>query len=112
MPGEREILLAGIYNLGFLALGGDVCRFLDWWQERLSWDCVIAPEQGLFVDQRWMDFVPGCFDHVILRDPSYNVAYWNVHSRPVRWTGIQYEVAGRPLGSFISAGSRPIVRMN
>ena len=62
-----------MYNLGFLALGGDVSGFLDWWQERLSWDCVIAPDQGFFVDQRWMDFVPGCFDHVILRDPSYNV---------------------------------------
>ena len=107
MPGEREILLAGMYNLGFLALGGDVSRFLDWWQERLSWDCVIAPEQGLFVDQRWMDFVPGCFDHVILRDPSYNVAYWNLHCRPVRWTGTRYEVRGRPLRFFHFSGFSP-----
>ena len=107
MPGEREILLAGMYNLGFLALGGDASRFLDWWQERLSWDCVIAPDQGFFVDQRWMDFVPGCFDHVILRDPSYNVAYWNVHSRPVRWTGTRYEVAGRPLRFFHFSGFSP-----
>lgn len=107
MPGEREILLAGMYNLGFLALGGDVSRFLDWWQERLSWDCVIAPDQGLFVDQRWMDFVPGCFDHVILRDPSYNVAYWNVHGRPLRWTGTRYEVSGRPLRFFHFSGFSP-----
>ena len=35
----------------------------------------------MFTDQRWIDFVPSLFDHFILKDPTYNVAYWNLHER-------------------------------
>ena len=35
----------------------------------------------MFTDQRWVDFVPSFFDHYILKDPGYNVAYWNLHGR-------------------------------
>ena len=52
-----------------------------WWQERLRRDSISAPEQMLFTDQRWIDLVPGYFDHGVLRDPGYNVAYWNLDSR-------------------------------
>ena len=37
----------------------------------------------MFTDQRWIDFVPSFFDHHILKDPGYNVAYWNLHGREV-----------------------------
>ena len=60
-PNEQDILIAGAYNLGFLGLRDD--RFgaflLDWWGERLETDCIVDPERGFFVDQRWMDLVPG-----------------------------------------------------
>ncbi|MGB7051148.1 MAG: methyltransferase domain-containing protein [Acidimicrobiales bacterium] len=54
-----------------------------------------------------MDFVPGMFDSVIVRDPEYNVAYWNLHSRLFRWTGERYEVDGRPLAFFHFSGYSP-----
>ena len=34
-------------------------RSCAWWCERLARDCVEAAEPGLFVDQKWVDFVPG-----------------------------------------------------
>ena len=42
-------------------------------------DCIVDPERGFFVDQRWMDLVPGLAeDFHLLRDPGFNVAYWNL----------------------------------
>ena len=39
--------------------GAEVDQLLDWWSERLATDCLVAPERGYFVDQRWMDLAPG-----------------------------------------------------
>ncbi len=83
---EHDILKSGVYNLGFLGLrnGLESERLLRWWSDKLYHHCIVAIEQNLFVDQRWMDLVPGLFDGVrILRDPGYNVAYWNLHERSV-----------------------------
>jgi len=83
-PSEQAILLAGTYNLGFIGLSdtADARRFLIWWQDRLRWDCRVDPANGFFVDQRFVDFVPGLFDDVgVLRHPGYNVAYWNLATR-------------------------------
>ncbi len=101
---DRTILASGIYNLGFVGVGQSAQAFLDFWQERLRRECVIDPPNMRFVDQRWVDFVPGIFDHVIVRDPEYNVAYWNLHGRALRWTGRTYEVNGRPLAFFHFSG--------
>jgi len=80
-PGERDFLLSGIYNLGFLgiAFGERTLRFVDWWHRRLEHFCLHAVDKGLFVDQRWMDLAPAFLDRVdVLREPGWNVAYWNL----------------------------------
>ena len=104
---DRTILGSGVYNLGFIGVGGTARPFLAYWQERLRRECVMCPERMRFVDQRWVDFVPGLFDHAIVRDPQYNVAYWNLHGRTVRLTDTGYEVNGRPLGFFHFSGYSP-----
>src|SRR5262249_32297517 len=74
---EIDILRAGTYNLGFLALaaGATTDAFLEWWKKRLYTGCRIDLDHGMHVDQKWVDLVPGFFDDVfILRDPGYNVA--------------------------------------
>lgn len=109
-PSETDILIAGAYNLGFvgLAAGPATEEMLDWWSERLESDCVVAPERGLFVDQRWMDFAPGLVPSLhVLRDPGYNVAYWNLPTRTVRREGEGYTVNGRPLRFFHFSGYDP-----
>ena len=106
-PSEIQVLQSGAYNLGFIAVGSKTTRFLDWWAERLRRHCIAAPEQGFFVDQRWVDFVPGYFDHYILKDPGCNVAYWNLFNRNLVWDGTHYQVNDKPLRFFHFSGFAP-----
>lgn len=110
VPSELEILRAGSYNLGFIGVpAGDQGRFLlRWWQERLRTDCRVDFAAGLFVDQRWIDLVPGLLDDVaILRLSSLNVAYWNLPTRSVTRAGDGYAVDGLPLRFFHFSGFDP-----
>lgn len=107
MPSERDLLIAGTYNLGFLGVGRSGAPFLEWWAERLRRDCINAVEEGYFVDQRWIDLVPSYFPHSVLRDPGCNVAYWNLPNRLVQngaQNGNGYRVDGEPLRFFHFSG--------
>jgi glycosyltransferase involved in cell wall biosynthesis len=106
-PGDLDILRSGAYNLGFIALSrcGQWEEFLHWWQRKVYSGCVVEPENGLFVDQRWIDLVPGLFSSVsILNDPGYNVAYWNFKGRDLQAGPEGYTVNGRPLAFFHFSG--------
>src|SRR2546427_463517 len=86
---EREltVLRSGVYNAGCVGVseGTAAQQFLDWWQDRLYDHCQHNVAQGMMFDQRWLDLSPAFFDDVyILRDSSYNVAYWNLPERNVR----------------------------
>ncbi|MFL5844081.1 MAG: glycosyltransferase family 4 protein [Solirubrobacteraceae bacterium] len=112
-PSENDILIAGTYNLGYLGLGDtDQARdMLDWWSERLERHCLIDPARGFFVDQRWIDLVPGRYDRTeIYRDPGHDVAYWNLPHREVGLDGGRYTVNGRPLRFFHFSGFDPRTR--
>jgi glycosyltransferase involved in cell wall biosynthesis len=110
-PGELDIRRAGTYNLGFCALRNtnNVQSMLRWWQGKLQRDCIIAHDRGIFVDQSWIDLVPGLFQNVrILRHPGYNIAYWNIAQRPVTLEGDQVLVCGQPLVFFHFSGLNPM----
>jgi 2-polyprenyl-3-methyl-5-hydroxy-6-metoxy-1,4-benzoquinol methylase/glycosyltransferase involved in cell wall biosynthesis len=109
-PREEDILIAGTYNLGFIGLGaGKVAdELLDWWSERLENDCVNDPANGHFVDQRWIDLVPGFWpDLFLLRETTYNIAYWNLPTRALEIDGDGYRVDGEPLRFFHFSGYDP-----
>lgn len=109
-PGELEILQAGAYNLGFIGMSKteNTARHIKWWQKRLHDQCVVAIEKGLFVDQKWMDLIPGFYDDVfILREPGYNVAYWNYHCRNITSEGGKFFVNGKPSYFFHFSGFDP-----
>jgi hypothetical protein len=110
-PDEQALLLAGVYNLGFIGLSKSEIsvQFLDWWEDRLARQCIVQPEDGFFVDQRFIDFVPGLFDDVgILRNPGYNVAYWNLAGRSLSGTSPgEVLVNGTPLRFFHFSGFDP-----
>jgi glycosyltransferase involved in cell wall biosynthesis/SAM-dependent methyltransferase len=108
-PSESDILAAGIFNLGFIALGPGCELFLDWWTERCLRDCLSEPARMRFVDQRWIDLASTIFSHHVLDDQTCNVGYWNLHERDILWTGERYEVSGRPLRFFHFSGFRPEV---
>ena len=104
---EIEIMRAGCYNLGFIALSNyeRIKGFLNWWQDRLNKYCFSAPEVGLFVDQKWIDLVPCMYDGVyILKHPGYNVAYWNLHERKIQINNGEYFTNSDPLFFYHFSG--------
>lgn len=109
-PGEHDILVAGAYNLGFLALArhAELEGLLSYWCEKSLTEFSVDLKAGLFTDQRWMDLVPGLFSDVrILKHPGYNVAYWNLPTRQVHEAGGQLSVDGEPLVFFHFSGLNP-----
>lgn len=83
-PKENLFLNYGIYNLGFIGVKRDenALQFLDWWEERTLTYGFINVENGYFVDQLWINYVPLFFERVkILNQYGYNTAPWNLHER-------------------------------
>lgn len=103
---EDVILDAGVFNLGFIAMG-DRPDAVDWWDARLRRECVIAPHRARFVDQRWVDLFPAYFAPAILRDPGLNVAWWNAPTRTVTHGPDGPLVNGSPLRFFHFSGYDP-----
>ncbi len=87
---EISSLKHGIFNLGFIALknNSDSIDFAHWWEERLREFCYDDIPNGIFTDQRWCDFIPVFFNNVlILKDPGFNVASWNLSNRKLAFNG-------------------------
>ena len=105
---EIASLKHGIYNLGFVGVraNDEGRRFAGWWADRIYHFCVADIPNGLFTDQRWIDFVPVFFDGVgILKSSRYNVATWNLTTR--RFAGSReggFTVDGQPLGFYHFTG--------
>lgn len=110
-PSELDIRRSGTYNLGFCSVrdSENTRRFLRWWQGKLTRSCVVDTKSGVFVDQSWIDLVPGLFEGVaILRHPGYNVAYWNLAQRPVTVADSGgYSAGDMPLVFFHFSGLDP-----
>ncbi|MCL4813522.1 MAG: glycosyltransferase [Vicinamibacteraceae bacterium] len=88
-PTVVDIMRAGVFNLGFFGVSArsSARPFLGWWQARVARECVVAPDRGYFVDQRWVDLLPALSPAVhVVRDPGCNVAYWNLHERRITWS--------------------------
>jgi len=113
-PSELDIIQSGTYNLGFIALRCNerTLEFLDWWKAHLLTDCIIDKERGIFLDQKWIDLAPGMFEGVrVVRDPGWNVAYWNLRQRVVVQKNSCYFVNEKPLVFFHFSGFRPLDRV-
>lgn len=99
-PGERDMLMSGAYNCGFIAIGphAQADRLIAWWAQRLEFGAFSDVAAGLFTDQKWVDLVPGLFPDIhILRDEGYNLAYWNLSQRPVSQRGPDWYAAEKRL---------------
>lgn len=109
-PGDRDLLRAGVYNLGFASMRREArpLALLDWWAERCRFDCRVDLENGLFTDQKWMDLSPGFVDSVsLIRDPGVNLAYWNLDGRALERRTDGWTVDGRPVTFFHYSGFDP-----
>ncbi len=109
-PAQDDILRAGAYNLGFIAVSRrrEVAGLLEWWHQRLLTDCFDDVGSDRFVDQRWMDLAPGFVpDLHVLRSAGYNVAYWNLFERALEGANGRVRVNGEPLRFFHFSGFSP-----
>ena len=106
-PSQAAIRGSGTFNLGFFAGSSAAQPLMEWWANNLVWGAGVEIQNNLFTDQRWMDFAPSYADVAILKDPGYNVAYWNLHDRPLTESqGIIY-AAGAPLRVMHYSGYDP-----
>jgi len=109
-PNDITIMRAGVYNLGFLGVSRseETERVIRWWARRLRYQCINDQNAGIFVDQKFMDLVPGFVSNVaILRDTTTNIAYWNLAQRHLDQTEQGWTVDGKPLGFFHFSGFNP-----
>jgi hypothetical protein len=110
-PKERDLLNTGVFNLGFIGTSRSetTTEFLNWWQQKLRYECYIDLANGMFVDQLWVNFAPIFWENVfILRHLGYNMAYWNLHERQLSDANNQYWVnKTEPLVFFHYSGFNP-----
>jgi hypothetical protein len=107
---EQLFLVAGAYNAGFFGLrdSSDSRRFLAWWKARVAQHCIHDLPGGYFVDQKWLDLVPGMFPGVrICQHLGYNVGHWMLGYEPeVRTQNGRVTIDGDPLSIFHFSGFR------
>ncbi len=112
-PRFADVLEAGPLNAGLFALNGgaDTDRFLATWCARaIADDGARDSFPGRF-EQLAFNWSQALLDRVrVVRDPGYNVAFWNLHERPLRVVAAggarRFEVAGVPLRAFHFTGYR------
>ena len=110
IPNERNILLAGMFNAGFIGLkqSKNAFDFLKWWSNRLYRNCFMLPAEGMVADQKWLDFVPYRFQKVkILSDPGCNMAYWDFKNRHVSVNNGKWHANGSTLKFLHFSGYTP-----
>ena len=101
-PTEMEYLRCGTFNAGFVAIHGNAIgdAMLDWWCNRMTGDCIVDILGSLFVDQKWLNLVPGLFPSVqILRHRGYNAGHWSLSQSKIEFA---------PDGGF-HIGNEPLV---
>ena len=109
-PNDSLIMTYGVFNLGFIGVNAsqNARAFVRWWQAKLRDKCVSDARTGYFVDQKFIDLVPGLFDNYhIEKSPGYNVAWWNIHSRSITREQGRWMCNGGPLYFFHFSGYRP-----
>jgi glycosyltransferase involved in cell wall biosynthesis len=107
-PSTYDVLKAGYFNLGFCSVRPSAEPFLNWWSERLQFDCLANPSGGYFTDQKIMDLARLKAHVQIVTEPGCNVAYWNLHERRIvhddgAW-GVNHHGARHPLYFFHFSG--------
>lgn len=69
----------GIFNGGFVGSNNKAIRVLEWWAEACLFKCEKDYENGLYVDQKYLDMFILFDDNIhILRHRGCNVANWNI----------------------------------
>jgi hypothetical protein len=78
----RLNFLDGLYNAGCIGVGRRGVAAMAWWLDCCTSACEKDYNEGLYVDQRYLDLMPIYFPEVaVCRHRGYNLADWNRHLR-------------------------------
>jgi hypothetical protein len=83
---EKNYLLAGTFNLGFIGVArkSETFKFLSWWQDKLIHQGYGNNAMHLFYDQKWLNLAIVFFQNIYIeKSPGYNMAGWNLHEREI-----------------------------
>jgi hypothetical protein len=99
-------LSRGTYNAGFMGLRRTpvASDFLAWWQEKSESFYGSDTVRGLYYEQKWLDAAAAVFPLTVLDHPGYNVGYWNIRERSIRWSGHRWQACGQALRCMHWAG--------
>jgi glycosyltransferase involved in cell wall biosynthesis len=113
-PTMGDLAFAGPLNSGLFGLRATAPAqaFLHAWRDLVTRPGAFMLELGGQSEQNAFNWVTSFVDEVrVLRDPAYNVAYWNLHDRSLRCAGLDdparehaWTVDGKPLVAFHFSG--------
>jgi len=108
LPDDRECMLAGFINAGFCAVADTQAAtdILQWLNQKTLHFGFLLPQAGLYSDQSWLSCLPWYFPEAVytLRNPSCNVAYWNLHERSLVWKNERLHIDEQPVLFFHLSG--------
>jgi hypothetical protein len=88
----QHIKTAGTFNAGYVAfrnseLGKDV---LLWWKEKCIEACPMIPQEGIYGDQYYLNYMPELFEGIMIStNKGLNAAPWNITGQVVTKNGDQ-----------------------
>lgn len=101
--GYRELeSRVGKYNAGFIGVSRRATDFLTWWRDNCFQDCsYVNMESGRsFVDQGYLNEVPGTFSSVRECAREYNCAAWNIGTDSIERKNDVLSLAGKAVIFF------------
>jgi hypothetical protein len=99
----------GPVNAGMFMVSRRSIPFLRWWQAQNEFDCLDDPDgHDAFVDQLCLAMAPNYWSVDITRDPTMNIAFWNLVERPLTIDGGRPLVDGRPVTYLHFSGFDPV----
>lgn len=106
-PAMDDYIRAGHYDLGFIGISASskVRELLRWWRNVLV-DRFPPVGSGPFLsEQHLAAAIPSFLDKtIILRDPAYNMAYWNIFQRKLEHEGGVWTTGSGKLKFFHFSG--------
>jgi hypothetical protein len=112
-PTNSEVANAGMMNGGLFVIRRRpaTSAFLERWGELCTAPGNLLVEYGHQSEQQGLNWAFSFMDDVaVFRDHRFNIAYWNLHERPIRWSGLdggredEWTLDGRPIVCFHFSG--------
>ncbi|MBV5320170.1 MAG: hypothetical protein JZU62_00625 [Sulfuricurvum sp.] len=86
-PENLEFFISGFINGGLILVNKSekLESILNWLKSTTKTYWFVAPSMGMYADQIWLSILPLMDKDSIglINSKSYNVAYWNLHERPL-----------------------------